>query len=62
MPWAFERFLCPGCREFELKGHPEVWEFVNGVGNLTRKCQVQNLFFLAGAYQTHVVVSEHGAI
>ena len=26
-PRAFECFLCPGSREFDLKGHPGSWEF-----------------------------------
>ena len=26
-PWAFECFLCPGIREFDLKGHPGGGEF-----------------------------------
>ena len=60
-PRAFGRFLCPGGRKFDLKGYPGegIWLCLSGVGNLNRKCEVRNFFFfLAGAYQTHVVVSE----
>ena len=60
IPQAFERFLCPGSREFDVKGHPGGGEFDFswvGWGNLNQKCE-----FWAGAYQTHMVVSEHGAI
>ena len=30
------------------------------MGNLSRSVKFKISFFLAGAYQTHVVVSEHG--
>ena len=64
MPRAIERFLCPGSWEFDLKGYA-------GVGNLTLpgwggkfepELSSSKYLFLAGAYQTHMVVSEHGVI
>ena len=63
-PRAFECFLCPGSREFDLKGHPGGGEFDFawvGWGIWTESVNFK-ISFLAGAYQTHVVVLEHGAI
>ena len=61
---SFEHFLWPGSREFDLKSSRGwgIWLCLGGVENLNRKCEFQNIFFLAGAYQTHVVVSDHAAI
>ena len=56
-PWAnpehFECFLCPGSREFDLKGHPGGGEFdfcLGGVGKFETESVNFKISFLAGAY------------